>query len=401
MSGEDCEVAVAGGGIVGLATAHALASDGRTVLVLEAEDDIARHQTGHNSGVIHAGLYYRPGSHKVRLAVAGRQALYRFCQRHGVPVEACGKVVVAVDEEERAALDALEARGRANGLDGLQRLDAAGIRAHEPHAAGCAGLFVPQTGIVDFKAVAAALARRLEAQGGALRTGARVLKARPEGDGLAIDTAAGTLRCRFLVACAGLHSDRLAHACGLEPGVRIVPFRGSYYEVLPARRHLVRHLIYPVPDPRFPFLGVHLTRTIDGRLEAGPNAVLALARHGYRAGHISLRDAVEILTYAGTWRLAARHAGSGLAELLRSTSRHRFAAALRRLVPDLDPDDIVPAGSGVRAQAVDRAGQLVDDFLILDGPASLHVLNAPSPAATAALAIGRNLADRVAARLAG
>ncbi len=387
---------VVGAGLVGLGTAHALQRAGRrAVLVLEAASEVAAHQSGRNSGVVHSGLYYKPGSHKARLCVAGREALERWCAEHGVAFERCGKLVVATRPDEVPRLDELARRGEANGLAGLRRLGAEEIREHEPHAAGFAGLFVPQTGIVDFVGMARSLAAEIIAAGGRLELGARVLASRPDGDALVVETTRGAYRARQLVGCAGLHADRVARACGCQPDVRIVPFRGEYHVLAEERRHLVRHLIYPVADPRFPFLGVHFTRRVTGEIEAGPNAVLAFAREGYTWGTIAPRDVFETLAWPGFRRLAARYLGYGLGEMRRSLDRHAFAAALRRLLPELRDDDLRPARAGVRAQALGRDGALVDDFAFAEGPRQLHVLNAPSPAATASLAIGEWLAARV------
>jgi len=393
------DVAVVGGGIVGLATALALRRTTRAVVtVLEAESRLAAHQTGRNSGVIHAGLYYRPGSLKARDCTAGREALYRFCADHGVPAERCGKLVAATTPEELAALDELERRGRANGLTGLRRLSGGELAEVEPHATGLAGLFVPQTGIVDYALVAAAIAGELQRLGGEVRTDARFLSLSRDGGEAVLSTTAGELRCRFLIACAGLQADRVARRCGVDPGVRIVPFRGEYHELAEHRRGLVRNLIYPVPDPRFPFLGVHFTRKVSGAVEAGPNAVLALHREGYRRTSFSLRDTATVLGAPAFWRLAARYWRTGLAEMWRSANRRAFARALQRLVPEITVDDLRPGGAGVRAQALDREGNLVDDFHIVEAERQLHVLNAPSPAATASLAIGAHLAALAAGR---
>ncbi len=400
-----CDVAVIGGGIVGLATAMALTARTRaTVVVLEAEDRLAAHQTGHNSGVIHSGLYYRPGSLKAQNCVAGREALYRFCAEHGIAHERCGKVVVAVDEREQPRLDELERRGRANGLLGLRRLGPAEIREREPHARGVAGLFVPDTGIVDYTAVSEAYAGRVRAAGGAVVTGARVTACRRDASpggaaaGLVLETPRGALRCGALVNCAGLHSDRVARRCGVEPGVCIVPFRGEYYDLVPERRTLVRNLLYPVPDPAFPFLGVHFTRMVHGGVEAGPNAVLALGREAYGRADISLRDTAELLAYPGFWRMGLRHWRMGLHESWRSTRTRAFVAALRRLVPEIVRADVRRAGAGVRAQALAPDGRLCDDFLVVEADRMVHVLNAPSPAATASITIGRTIAERAAER---
>ena len=391
------DVAVVGGGIVGCATALALcaAHPGLKLVLLEKEGRLAAHQTGHNSGVIHAGLYYRPGSLKAQNCTAGREALYALCAEHDLPCERCGKVVVAVDERELPALDELERRGRANGLSGLERLDAAQVRSREPQAAALAGLFVPQTGIVDYTRVTETLAELVRRQGGVIQLGTQVRAGRLTADGLNLFTSVGDVRTRFLVNCAGLHCDRVARACGVDPGVRIVPFRGEYYQVRAERRDLVRHLLYPVPDATLPFLGVHFTRMVDGTLEAGPNAVLAWKREGYRWHDISAADLVDTLAFPGFWRLAGRFWRTGLAEYRRSFSRRAFVTSLQRLVPAVTAADVTRGGAGVRAQAVDRDGRLVDDFRIVTGERMVHVLNAPSPAATAALSIGRTIAAAV------
>jgi (S)-2-hydroxyglutarate dehydrogenase len=397
------DVVVGGGGIVGLATALALTERHRLgVAVLEAEERLAAHQTGHNSGVIHSGLYYPPGSAKARLCAAGREALYRFLDEEGLPYRRSGKLVVAVTAEELPRLDELERRGHANGLAGLRRLGAGEIREREPHAAGVAALWVEETGLVDFAAVAARIADRLRAAGGEVLTGARVTGVARErtGGGLTIETPRGAFAAGGLVNCAGLQADRVARLCGLAPDVRIIPFRGDYYALVAGRRELVRHPIYPVPDPAFPFLGVHFTPHLDGGVEVGPNAVPALARQRYRRGAFSLRDAAETLAWPGFWRLAGRHAATGAAEIGRSLSRAAFARAAARLVPEVGPADLVAAGCGIRAQAVDRRGRLVDDFRFLTGERTVHVLNAPSPAATAALAIGEEIAATAVAALA-
>ncbi len=405
MHPDRCDVAVIGGGIVGLATAMVLAERTRaSVVVLEAEDHLAAHQTGHNSGVIHSGLYYRPGSLKAQNCVAGREALYRFCAEHGIAHERCGKVVLAVHPRELPRLEELERRGRANGLQGLRRLGPEEIREREPHARGVAGLFVPDTGIVDYAAVTEAYAGCVRRAGGEVVTDARVTACRrdPSPGGAAADlvleTARGALRCGSLVNCAGLHSDRVARLCGVEPGVRIVPFRGEYYDLVPQRHGLVRNLIYPVPDPAFPFLGVHFTRRVRGGVEAGPNAVLALKREGYGRADFSLRDTAELLAYAGFWRMGLSHWRMGLHESWRSSRSGAFVAALRRLVPELRRADVVRAGAGVRAQALEPDGRLADDFLIVEAGHMIHVLNAPSPAATASITIGRAIATKAVAR---
>jgi L-2-hydroxyglutarate oxidase len=388
------DVAIIGGGIVGLSTAMTLARRhaGRLV-VIEAESKLAEHQTGHNSGVIHAGLYYRPGSLRARNCTIGREALYRFCQQHDIPHERCGKLVVATDESELVRLDELEKRGHANGLTEIRRLEGDELRQYEPHVAGIAGLWVPYTGIINYRKVAEKYAELARQAGAEIRTNHRFLRLRRDGGDLALETTHGDLRCRHLIACCGLEADRVARKCGLRPSARIVPFRGEYYELVPDRRGLVRNLIYPVPDPRLPFLGVHFTRMIGGGVEAGPNAVLALSRHGYAWRRFSPRDLAGMASYWGFWRLCGRFWRTGIGEVHRSLSKRAFVAALRRLVPELKDEDVVRAGAGVRAQAVGRDGRLVDDFLIVEADHMIHVLNAPSPAATASLAIGEHIAE--------
>jgi (S)-2-hydroxyglutarate dehydrogenase len=394
-----CDVAVVGGGLVGLSAAMALAGRGLTVTVLEAEDRVAVHQSGHNSGVIHSGLYYKPGSLKARLCVAGSRALFRFCAEEGIAHQRCGKLVVALDAEELPRLEELERRGRANGLQGVRRLRAEEIPEIEPHAAGIAALHVPETAIVDYPAVAQGYARRVEALGGRVVTGARVAGVRRDGSGLVVETARGAFAASLLVNCAGLQSDRVARLCGADPGVRIFPFRGEYYQLAPERRGLVHGLIYPVPDPRFPFLGVHLTRMVGGGVEAGPNAVLALKREGYRWRDVSLRDVAGTAAWPGFWRLAARYWRTGAYEVRRSLLKGAFARDLQRLVPEIRPADLHRAGSGVRAQALDSKGGLVDDFRIVRSERAIHVLNAPSPAATASIPIGEEIAAMAAEAL--
>jgi len=389
---DSCDAAVVGGGLLGLSTGMALAREGRRVVVLEAEERLAVHQSGHNSGVIHSGLYYKPGSLKATLCAEGARAMVRFCQEEGIAHEICGKLVVATSPEEIPRLDELERRGRANGLQGVRRLKREEIREIEPHAAGIDALHVPGTGIADYPAVARAYARRIEAAGGRVLTGARLTGVRRDGPGLVAETARGAFACSLLVNCAGLQADRVARLCGAEPDVRICPFRGEYYDLIPERRSLVRGLIYPVPDPRFPFLGVHLTRRVDGTVEAGPNAVLALKREGYRWRDVSLRDAAAVVAWPGFWHLAARFAGIGVYEVRRSLSKGLFVRDLQRLVPKIRPQDVHRAGSGVRAQALDARGGLLDDFRIVRGERAVHVLNAPSPGATASIPIGERIA---------
>ena len=394
MSSPPYDVVVIGGGIVGLATAMALKSGSRAALaVLEAEDRIAAHQTGHNSGVIHSGLYYKPGSLKARNCVEGRQAMYRICEEHGIAHERCGKVVVATHERELPALEELERRGRANGLQGVRRLKPEEIRESEPHASGIAGLLVPETGIIDYKQVAEVFADLVREGGGDIQTGARVHGCRRYPDELVLETARGEVHCRAVINCGGLSSDRVARICGVNPNLQIIPFRGEYYELIPDRRFLVKNLIYPVPDPRFPFLGVHFTRMIHGGVEAGPNAVLAFKRDGYRRWNFSPHDTLTMLAYGGFWHMAAKYWKTGMGEMYRSFSQAAFVRALQRLVPELRFDDVRRAGAGVRAQAVEPNGVLVDDFRIVEAERMIHVLNAPSPAATASISIGKTIAQ--------
>lgn len=385
---------VIGGGIVGLAVARALRARGHGVTVCEKEPHWAAHQTGRNSGVIHSGLYYRPGGLKARLCVAGAASMASYARERGVPVEVGGKLVVAVDEDELPALAELERRGLANGVP-VRRLDAAGAREYEPGVRCVAALRVATTGVVDYPAVSRALAQELALGGAELRLNSEVLAVHTDAAGVRLFTRAGDLRADALVNCAGLHSDRIARLAGLAPAARIIPFRGEYFTLAPAAAGRVLGLIYPVPDPALPFLGVHLTRGIDGGVHAGPNAVLALRREGYRWGQISAQDVAEVLAYPGFWRLARRHGRTGVAELIRSVSRRAFAAALSRLVPGITSADLIPAPAGVRAQAVGVDGALLDDFVIQTAPRQVHVLNAPSPAATSALEIARHIADRL------
>lgn len=383
------EAVVIGAGLVGLGTAYWLVNALRDwrVTVLEKEQGVARHQSSHNSGVLHAGLYYKPGSLKARLAVEGIRRMVRFCETHGIAHERCGKLVVAVTDEEVPRLRELLERGTANGLTGLEWLDIERAREIEPHVAGVAAVRVPEEGIADYPAVAEALRREIERAGGRVVTGARVKGITERGGGWMIETEAGEFEASRFVNCAGLHSDRVARLAGADEGVRIVPFRGEYYQLRPGRE-LVRHLVYPVPDPAFPFLGVHFTRMIHGGVEAGPNAVLALAREGYSKWNVSMRDAAETIGFPGIWRFLRRYPGVSLGEVKRSLSKSSFARSLARLVPGVTADDLAPGGAGVRAQAMDRSGALLQDFVFVRRPNALHVLNAPSPAATASLAIG-------------
>ncbi|MGW7816537.1 L-2-hydroxyglutarate oxidase [Streptomyces puniciscabiei] len=389
----DCDVLVVGGGIVGLSTAYAItrAAPGTAVTVLEKEPGPARHQTGRNSGVIHSGIYYRPGSLKARYAVRGAAEMVKFCAEYGIAHAVTGKLIVATEREELPRLHALVQRGRENGIP-VRELGSAQIGEYEPEVRGLAAIHVGTTGVCDFVGVARQLAR---ASGAEIRYGARVVRVdrRPE-RGVAVLTSGGdVVRARVLVNCAGLYCDEVARLTGDEPEVRIVPFRGEYYEL--ARPELVRGLVYPVPDPAFPFLGVHLTRGIDGGVHIGPNAVPALAREGYGWGVVRPRELAGTVTWPGSWAIARRHWRYGAGELHRSLSKGAFLEAVRRLLPGVDADDLVRAPAGVRAQAVLRDGTLVDDFLIREGSRAVHVLNAPSPAATASLPIGREVGRRV------
>ena len=392
------DYAVVGGGIVGLSVARALGHRQPTarILVLEKEASWARHQTGHNSGVIHSGIYYQSGSLKARLSRAGNQSMVAFCQEHRLRHEVCGKVIVATEEREMPLLDRLFQRGQENGLE-VQRLNAEQVKTIEPHVRCLQGLRVPATGIVDFKQVCAKLAELIAAQGGELRLNTRLRGVRERASSLALETPEGAFETRFLINCAGLHSDRVARLADVEPPARIVPFRGEYYELKPERRALVKGLIYPVPNPDFPFLGVHFTRMIDGSVHAGPNAVLSFKREGYHRTDFNLRDAAETLLFPGFWRMLERNLREGLKELHRSFSKTAFVQTLQALIPEVQADDLVPSAAGVRAQALQPDGKLVDDFLIVPGPRSLHVCNAPSPAATASLEIAKVIVEQVPA----
>jgi len=398
MHDAHCDVAVIGAGIVGLAVALELtrAHPALSVIVLEKEGAVAQHQTGRNSGVIHSGIYYKPGSLKARLCVEGASAMVRFCQEHGVPYDICGKVIVATCDRELAALDELLRRGRSNGVPGLRELTPGEIREIEPNAAGICGIHVPGTGITDYRAVAQKYADLVRSTGADVRTGSGVYRIVSASGKVVLETASGAIHARFVVNCAGLHSDRIASMAGAALGLRIVPFRGEYYDLTPQKRSLIRGLIYPVPDPRFPFLGVHFTKKIHGGVEAGPNAVLAWKREGYRRSSFSPRDAASLLFFRGFWAMGSKHARTGLEEFWRSWSKRAFLASLQKLVPALTADDLQPGGAGVRAQAVDPSGRLLDDFHFVHQDRFLHVVNVPSPAATASLLIGREIVSLLA-----
>ena len=390
---------ITGGGIVGLATACRLTArePGARVTLLEKEPAVGRHQTGNNSGVLHCGLYYKPGSTKARLAVSGIRQMTEFCVEHNVPHEICGKLVVAVSDEEVPRMMDLYQRGRQNGLEGLRVMGREEMREIEPHVGGVKGLRVPQEGIVDYARVCEAMVNKIRAQGGVVHTSAEVRRLERRGGRWVAHTPAGEFEAGFLINCAGLHSDRVSQLAGERREARIVPFRGEYYKIRPERQHLVRHLIYPVPDPKFPFLGVHFTRLIHGGVEAGPNAVLAFAREGYRKTDVNLRDLVDALAFPGLWRFLIRHARMSVEELKRSFSKRLFCASLQRLVPEIQVEDLAAGGAGVRAQAMLPSGELVQDFLFVRRPDALHLLNAPSPGATASLAIGDEVCRQITA----
>jgi (S)-2-hydroxyglutarate dehydrogenase len=396
------DVTVVGGGIVGLATAYTLLESGKaSVRLLEKEVAVARHQSTHNSGVLHAGLQYQPGSEKARLARDGIRRMTEFCAHHRIPHEICGKLVVAVTEAELPRLDAMLERGRQNGLQGLRRLGPEEAREIEPHARCMAAIHVPEEGIVDYAAVCAALEREIEARGGEILLGAGVRGLRRERGEWQVETPAGVFTSRVLVNCAGLYADRIAVMAGERPGCRIVPFRGEYQRLRPGREHLVRHLLYPLPEPGFPFLGVHFTRRIEGGIDAGPNAVLAFAREGYDLTTVDLGDLADALAFPGLWRFAFHHTRMVARELAQSLDPRRFIAAARRLIPEINDDDFIPGGaSGVRAQAMLPDGRLLDDFRWVEAEGAVHVVNAPSPAATASLAIAQEVARRALSRLA-
>ncbi|MBI2358945.1 MAG: L-2-hydroxyglutarate oxidase [Deltaproteobacteria bacterium] len=400
------DLAVVGGGIVGLATAMKLAEKypHLRLLLLEKEQEIARHQSGHNSGVIHSGIYYKPGSVKAQTCVAGRKALLEFCDANAIPYELCGKVIVAARPDETARLEELYRRGQANGVAGLELIGPERLQEIEPYCRGIRALHAPTTGIIDFTRVAKAYAARFQTLGGEIQTSQEVRKIVPERDGLVIESSGGTFHAKRLINCAGLFSDKLAGLMArtvgesdrLEVDLRIIPFRGEYFRLVAERRFLVRGLIYPVPDPRFPFLGAHFTRTVKGDVEVGPNAVLALAREGYRKTDFDPSHAFEVFSYRGFWLLALHYWRMGVTEMHRSFSKRAFVKALQQLIPEVRVEDFVPSGAGVRAQAVSASGALIDDFVIRRMGNAINVLNAPSPGATASLAIGEKIVQMAA-----
>jgi L-2-hydroxyglutarate oxidase len=391
-------IVVVGGGIIGLATAWRMGQrfPGCQVTVLEKEAAVGLHQSGHNSGVLHCGLYYKPGSLKARLAVRGIQQMIEFCRSHSIAHEVCGKVVVATSEEEVPRLKMLFERGTQNGLRGLRWLKGEELREIEPHAAGVAAVQVPEEGIADYPAVCAALVEEIRAQGGQVVTKAEVRGIRRDGSGWHVESGAGNYQAERIVTCAGLQSDRVAALTGRPRTVRIVPFRGEYYKIRPERQSLVRNLIYPVPDPNFPFLGVHFTRLIHGGVEAGPNAVLAFSREGYKKSDLRVADLADALAFPGLWKFLLRYPSTCWREIQRSFSRELFCASLQRLVPEIRPEDLITGGAGVRAQAMAPDGSLVGDFHFVEGPGELHVVNAPSPGATASLALGEEIVECLA-----
>lgn len=401
MTDSRCDVLIIGGGVVGLAVALEITRQfpRRRLLLIEKEDQVARHQSGHNSGVIHSGVYYKPGSLKARLCVAGAAAMVEFCQTHGIPHTVCGKVIVATRDDELSRLEDLRKRGEANGLTGLRLVGPDELKEIEPHASGLQALVVPSTGTTDYAVVCQKYAELITANGGKVLTGTSATAIRRSESEIVVETSSGAFAASALINCAGLYSDRIARMAGDDPGIKIIPFRGEYYDLVPERGSLVRALIYPVPDPRFPFLGVHFTRRITGKVDAGPNAVFALAREGYRHSDINAGDLLDSVTYGGFWRMAGKYWRNGVGEWHRSLSKAAFVRALQRLLPEVKESDLVPGGSGVRAQALKPDGALVDDFQFVPSGKVLHVLNVPSPAATASLMIGKTIVDTAAAGL--
>jgi L-2-hydroxyglutarate oxidase len=395
------DIIVVGGGIVGLATAHRLLETRPKlkILLVEKEPKLAAHQTGNNSGVLHSGLYYKPGSVKAQCAVQGLQLMLAFCRTHGIKHEQCGKIVVATSDEELPRLEGLWQRGTANGLLGLRKLNLEQIKEIEPHAAGLAAIHVPQEGIVDYPAVCEKLGELIRQAGGEIRLNTKLQKAVQNSSDWTVETSAGNFQAKFVITCGGLHADRMVSAAGQKPVAKIVPFRGEYYQIKKERQFLVKHLIYPVPDPKFPFLGVHFTRLVNGGIEAGPNAVLAFAREGYKWTTINLHDLADSLFFPGLWRFLARYPSMCGYEIRRSFSKAEFTRSLQKLVPEIRVEDIEPGGAGVRAQAMLPEGNLIDDFHFEEARGIVHVINAPSPAATASLAIGQRIVDKVLPQL--
>ena len=390
------DFAIIGGGIVGLSIGMTLSQTypDSSILVLEKESEWAAHQTGNNSGVIHSGIYYKPGSFKAKFSRDGCRSMVEFCQEHNIDHEVCGKVIVATDKSELPRLDNLYQRGVDNNIQ-VKRITAEEVKEFEPYVSSVGGIYVSSTGIVNYKQVCLKYAQIIEESGGDLRLNTKVKKILPRGDFQVIETSNGTFETQFVINCAGLYSDRVAKLGNVNPEAKIVPFRGEYYELTPEKRYLVKGLIYPVPNPDFPFLGVHFTRMIDGTVHAGPNAVLSLKREGYKKSDFDLRDFAEVMAYPGFWKLAAKHADEGIKEIIRSFSKAAFVKSLQKLIPEVQMEDVVPTHAGVRAQALMGDGKLVDDFLIVQGQNSIHVCNAPSPAATSSLEIGKAIVARI------
>ena len=393
------DITIIGGGIVGTATAFSLLKEKNvSLLLLESESSLAAHQTGNNSGVIHSGLYYKPGSLKAANCTVGREMMYAFCEEHNLKVDRCGKIIVAASNEEIPALNMLEERGRANGLTGIKRIDKSEIKEYEPHATGIDGLFVPQTGIVDYVAVTNKYAELISDKSGEIKFNSKLTSVKRDGKDIILLTEHNEYRTKFVVNCGGLQSDRVAKLFGVDPKLQIIPFRGEYYQIKKEKEYLVNNLIYPVPDPQFPFLGVHFTRMINGGVEAGPNAVLAFKREGYKKTDFSLIDLLEMKLYPGFWKMAVKYYKMGFQEYRRSFSKDLFVQSLQKLVPEIRSEDIEVGGAGIRAQALERDGKLVDDFRIVEAERMVHVLNAPSPAATASLSIGKTISQMVIKR---
>ncbi|MCX8489808.1 MAG: L-2-hydroxyglutarate oxidase [Cyclobacteriaceae bacterium] len=393
------DVIIVGGGIVGLACALQIKKTNSDLrfLIIEKENELAKHQTGNNSGVIHSGIYYKPGSLKATNCIRGYQLLIDFCREHDVPFDLCGKIIVATDETERPLLQTLFTRGEQNGLTNLKKLTKEELKEHEPHVAGIEGIFVPQTGIVDYKLVAEAYGRALEKKGAEIRLNERVVSLKKELNKTIVVTDKQSYEAKLVINCAGLYSDKVASMTVENLNVKIIPFRGEYFKLKKEKEYLVKNLIYPVPDPNFPFLGVHFTRMAKGGVEAGPNAVLAFRREGYKKSQINLAELAEILAWPGFQKVATRYWKTGLGEMYRSFSKSAFTKALQKLIPEIQESDLTEGGAGVRAQACDRNGGLVDDFLIIEDANVIHVCNAPSPAATSSLAIGETIAQKAAA----
>ncbi len=400
MSSKIYDIAIIGGGIVGTATAmQLLLKKNLSLILIETENKLAAHQTGRNSGVIHSGLYYKPGSLRASNCVEGRNLLYRFCEENQIKFDNCGKIVVAVNKNEIPALNELERRGKENGLQNIRKISGEDIKNYEPHTEGLEGLFVGETGIVDYYEVTKAYEKIILKNAGEVKTNCKFLSLDKSKNELILNTSSGEIQTKFLINCGGLQSDRIADLCGLKTDIQIIPFRGEYYKLKKKKEYLVNNLIYPVPDPRFPFLGVHFTRMINGGVEAGPNAVLAFKREGYKLRNFSLKDLAGMISFPGFWKMGKKYYRTGFHEFYRSLSKSAFVSSLQKLIPEINDDDIVPYKAGVRAQAVDRNGNLVDDFRIIENENMVHILNAPSPAATASLSIGDKIAKMVISKI--